>query len=70
RQAECGCTDCKQRLAEILIDYLAEPRCRRSELEVDPERVKVILSGGAERARAAAAETLADVRRLTGLGAM
>jgi len=70
RRAEWGCTDCKGRLAEILIDYLAEPRERRRDLEADPERLRAILADGAERARAAAAETLADVRRLTGLGAM
>jgi len=70
REAEWGCTDCKGRLAEILIDYLAEPRDRRTDLEADPDRLKAILSGGADRARAAAGETLADVRRLTGLGAM
>jgi tryptophanyl-tRNA synthetase len=70
REAEWGCTDCKSRLAEILIEYLEEPRRRRTELEGDPERLKAVLTDGAERARAAAAETLADVRRLTGLGAM
>jgi tryptophanyl-tRNA synthetase len=70
REAEWGCTDCKQRLADILIAYLEEPRRRRNELEGDPERLKAVLADGAERARAAASETLADVRRLTGLGAM
>ncbi len=70
RQAEWGCTDCKGRLADILIAYLEEPRERRTELEADPERLKAVLADGARRAGAAANETLAEVRRLTGLGAL
>jgi len=68
RQAEWGCTDCKKRLADILIEYLAEPRRRRRDLEADPDRLTRILADGAERARAVAGETLNEVRRLTGLG--
>jgi len=70
REAEWGCTDCKKRLADILIEYLAEPRRRRRDLEADPDRLTRILADGAERARAVAGETLNEVRRLTGLGAM
>jgi len=69
-RAEWGCTDCKKHLAEILIEYLAEPRRRRQELEADPDRLMRILADGAERAGAVASATLDDVRRLTGLGAM
>ena len=69
-RAEWGCTDCKKHLAEVLIEYLAEPRRRRQELEADPDRLMRILADGAERAGAVASATLDDVRRLTGLGAM
>ncbi|MBL7140806.1 MAG: tryptophan--tRNA ligase [Planctomycetes bacterium] len=70
REALWGCTDCKSRLAEVLIAYLAEPHRRRQELEADPDRLHRILADGGERARAVAADTLADIKRLTGLGAM
>ena len=68
RTAAWGCTDCKARLADILVEYLREPRQRRAELEADPQRLKAILADGAERAGAVADETLREVKRLTGLG--
>lgn len=68
RTAAWGCTDCKARLAEILIDQLEEPRRRRAELEADPARLNQILATGAEKARAVAGETLREVKALTGLG--
>jgi len=70
RLAEWGCTDCKMRLAEVLIAYLADPRERRQALEADPDRLQAILADGAERARATARETLGEVKRVTGLGSM
>jgi len=70
RGAEWGCTDCKAHLAEVLIEYLAEPRRRRRDLEADPEHLRRILADGAERAGAVADETLEEVKRLTGLGAL
>jgi tryptophanyl-tRNA synthetase len=68
RAAEWGCTDCKRRMADVLVDTLAEPRARRKLLEDDPGEVERILARGAEQANAMAQETMADVRRLTGLG--
>ena len=68
RAAEWGCTDCKRRMADVLVDTLAEPRARRKRLEDDPGEVERILARGAEQANALAQETMADVRRLTGLG--
>jgi len=70
REAKWGCTDCKRRLAEVLVDYLDEPRRRRQALDADPERLLAILADGAQRAKATANETLEAVKRLTGLGAM
>jgi len=68
RTAAWGCTDCKVRLADVLVEMLREPREKRAELEADPERLKTILADGADRARAVADETLREVKNLTGLG--
>ena len=67
RNAEWGCTDCKARLAEVLVTFLSEPRAKRAELEAHPERLAEILAAGAERARPVARETLREVKDLTGL---
>ncbi len=68
REAKWGCTDCKKRLAEILVEHLAGPRARREELEAHPERLDAILADGAARARAVARTTLDEVRERVGLG--
>jgi len=68
RQSKWGCTDCKRRLAEILVELLAEPRARRADLEAHPGRVLEILEAGAARARPVARATLQEVKELTGLG--
>jgi tryptophanyl-tRNA synthetase len=68
RASEWGCTECKKKLAEVLVLFLSEPREKRKALEADPAAVEQILSRGAEKANAFAAETMAQVRRLTGLG--
>jgi len=68
RSAAWGCTDCKARLAEVLVELLAEPRTRRAELEAHPERLTELLADGARRAQAVARETLEEVKSLTGLG--
>jgi tryptophanyl-tRNA synthetase len=68
--AEWGCKDCKARLADVLIEYLAEPRARRAELEADPGRVRDVLADGARRAQAVARATLDEVKEATGLKAL
>jgi tryptophanyl-tRNA synthetase len=68
RNAEWGCTACKQHMADVLVDFLEEPRAKRAELEADPGAVERILARGAEQANAFAEETMGHVRRLTGLG--
>jgi len=57
-----GCTECKKRLAEILIDNLAPIRERRNKL-TDAE-IKDILSDGAKRAREVASKTMDEVKKL------
>src|ERR1700728_3261016 len=61
--------DLKGAVAAEVIDYLAPVRERYSELRADEGSLEAILAGGAERARAIAGETLADVRERMGVGA-
>jgi tryptophanyl-tRNA synthetase len=64
-----GYSEAKKRLAELLLDYFKPFRQKRTELEGDISCVKEVLASGAERARAVAAKTLAEVRNAVGLGA-
>jgi tryptophanyl-tRNA synthetase len=58
----------KQAVAEELVDYLAPVRERYGELRPNEAQLEEILREGAERARAIASETVADVRRRMGVG--
>jgi tryptophanyl-tRNA synthetase len=60
RSGALGCVDCKSELAERVNEYLAPMRERRAAL--DEAAVGAILAAGAEKARAVARGTLADVR--------
>ncbi|GAC1302489.1 MAG: tryptophan--tRNA ligase [Vulcanimicrobiaceae bacterium] len=60
RAGTLGCVDCKMELAANLNAALAPVRERRA--SIDPSSVAAILDAGAERARAVAATTLADVK--------
>jgi tryptophanyl-tRNA synthetase len=62
RQASIGCVECKKRLAEKMVDVMADMHARRIEYEGNPGRVKEILEYGAERARKVAAVTMEEVR--------
>ncbi|MFA4945419.1 MAG: tryptophan--tRNA ligase [Lentisphaeria bacterium] len=57
----------KQMLFEKCWGYFAEARARRAELLAQPERIAAALAAGAERARAVAARTLAQVYDAVGL---
>jgi tryptophanyl-tRNA synthetase len=59
----------KQAVAEAVKDYLAPVRERYWELRPDEASLEGALAAGAERARAIARETLADVRGVMGVGA-
>ena len=65
--AAIGCVDDKQTLADGINRYLAEFRERRRELTANPGLVKEALATGAERARAIAKETIAEVYERMGL---
>ena len=68
RSGGMGYGEAKKRLAELMIDYFKPFREKRAQLESNPDCVKEILADGAKRARAVAAETLAQARKAVGLG--
>jgi tryptophanyl-tRNA synthetase len=63
-----GYGDFKQAVAEAVIDYLAPVRERYAELRPDEAALEAILAAGADKARAIAAPTVADVRERMGFG--
>jgi tryptophanyl-tRNA synthetase len=63
-----GYGDFKGAVAEAVVEYLAPVRERYAELRPDEAALERVLSGGAEKARAIASSTLADVRDRMGIG--
>ena len=63
-----GYGDFKSAVAEAVVDYLAPVRERYAELRPDEAALEATLAAGAEKARAIASETLADVRDAMGIG--
>jgi len=63
RTAEIGCVEDKKALADFVNDSMRAFRTARKEIAADPERVKKLLSEGAERARETARKTMEDVRK-------
>ena len=51
-----------------MVDYLAPVRERYTDLRADEPALEAVLADGAARARAIAAQTLADVRERMGVG--
>jgi tryptophanyl-tRNA synthetase len=64
RSAAIGCRDCKAALRESVLRELAPIAERRRRLAADPSQVERVLNEGAVAARAAAAATMAKVRRV------
>ncbi len=67
RRGGFGYGEVKKALADLAVDYFAEARGRRADLESHPERVREILADGAARARKKAAEVLLRVQRACGV---
>jgi tryptophanyl-tRNA synthetase len=67
REGIRGCMQNKRELTEILNAALEPIRLKRRELLNDPAELERILASGAERARAAAAETMTVVRKAMNL---
>jgi tryptophanyl-tRNA synthetase len=59
----------KSAVAAAVVEYLTPVRERYVELRADEDALEAILGAGAAQAQAMAAETLADVRELMGVGA-
>jgi tryptophanyl-tRNA synthetase len=58
----------KQAVGEAVVELLAPVRERYAELRADEGAIEATLQAGAERARAIATETMADVRHAMGVG--
>jgi tryptophanyl-tRNA synthetase len=63
-----GYGDFKKAVAEAVVELLAPVRERYAELRLDEAALDAVLAAGAEKARAIAAPTLADVRGRMGYG--
>src|SRR6185312_6436367 len=59
----------KTAVAAAVVEYLTPVRERYERLRADEQELESILAAGAAQARAIAADTLADVRELMGVGA-
>jgi tryptophanyl-tRNA synthetase len=64
-----GYGDFKQAVAEAVVEFLAPVRERYAELRPDQAALEEALAAGAEKARAIAAPTVAEVRERMGIGA-
>jgi tryptophanyl-tRNA synthetase len=63
-----GYGDFKRAVADAVVEYLAPVRERYQELRADESELEKILSAGADKARAIAADTLQDARAAMGVG--
>jgi len=64
--AEVGCTDCKKRIAEILIETLRPIQKKRESILKDKKYIFDVLEKGAERALEVAGKTMDEVRSKIG----
>ena len=63
RSAGIGCLECKQPVIDRIVEEISGMRRRAQEFEENPELLRSIVAEGADKARAAARETLDEVRR-------
>ena len=67
RSASIGCLECKEPLAEAIIEEQDPMRKRAAEFDGNPDLVRSILLEGSEAAKEIARETLEDVRAAIGI---
>lgn len=67
KTAEIGCIECKKPVIDAVITELKPIQERIQRYTEDPESVQTIINEGCEVARAAARETLSEVREVMGL---
>ncbi|MEJ7754036.1 MAG: hypothetical protein WKF38_02530, partial [Candidatus Limnocylindrales bacterium] len=68
RTARTGCVDTKRLLGNRILDFFAEARERRRDIESRPGYVEEVLRAGAEFLAPMARETMREVRARMGLG--
>jgi len=62
RNAQIGCVECKQKMAQNLIDVLEPIRAKREYYQERPQLVDEIIFDGSNKARKVAQQTMAEVR--------
>ena len=62
KAARLGCRDCKQKLAERIVDSLKPLWARKQELEAKPKIFEEIVDAGNQKARSFAQKTLAEAK--------
>lgn len=67
RQAKIGCVECKQEMAESLVQVLAPIREKREYYEAHPDIVMAIAEEGNRKAQETACQTMEEVRKAVGL---
>ena len=67
RTAGIGCIECKQWLADGVVEHLAPIQQRRAHYAANPALVAEILDAGATRARTRAEQTLYEISQVMGL---
>ncbi len=67
KKARCGCTECKQKLADVLVDFLSDIHCRREELLKDKDKIYFYLQKGARKAKEIAVQTIKEAKKAIGL---
>jgi len=70
RKGGFGYGQVKKALADLAVDYFAEARQRRRELESKPDQIRQILGDGAAKARKKAAEVLLRAQLACGVKAL
>ena len=66
KNAQWGCTECKTRLAEVLIELLTPIRERREQLLQEREELEAVVRAGSQRAHEEAHKTMAMVHQALG----
>ncbi len=61
KTAQTGCTECKKRLADIIIEYLAPYRRKRSAILKDKSYIESVLKKGAKKASEVTSSTMREV---------
>ena len=70
KSGDWPCYDCKQELADVLIEWLAPFREKHEALAADLDSVRDVLRQGNIAAREVARATMAEVREKTKLGSL